>query len=230
MFVDEVKVKLIAGDGGMGCTSFRREKFVPMGGPDGGNGGRGSNIVFVGDKSLKTLVDLRFQKIIKGKKGENGMGSNKYGKNSEDIIIKVPLGTTVYDDDTNLIVSDIVEDNQSVIVAHGGRGGRGNKAFATHENPAPKFSENGEQGEIKYLRCELKVLADVGLIGMPSVGKSTFLSVISSAKPKIASYHFTTLSPNLGVVKLGSDSFVVADLPGLIEGASEGVGLGDRFL
>ena len=158
------------------------------------------------------------------------MGSNKYGKNSEDIIIKVPLGTTVYDDDTNLIVSDIVEDNQSVIVAHGGRGGRGNKAFATHENPAPKFSENGEQGEIKYLRCELKVLADVGLIGMPSVGKSTFLSVISSAKPKIASYHFTTLSPNLGVVKLGSDSFVVADLPGLIEGASEGVGLGDRFL
>ncbi len=230
MFVDEVKVKLIAGDGGMGCTSFRREKFVPMGGPDGGNGGRGSNIVFVGDKSLKTLVDLRFQKIIKGKKGENGMGSNKYGKNSEDIIIKVPLGTTVYDDDTNLIVSDIVEDNQSVIVAHGGRGGRGNKAFATHENPAPKFSENGEQGEIKYLRCELKVLADVGLIGMPSVGKSTFLSVISSAKPKIASYHFTTLSPNLGVVKLGNDSFVVADLPGLIEGASEGVGLGDRFL
>ena len=230
MFVDEVKVKLIAGDGGMGCTSFRREKFVPMGGPDGGNGGRGSNIVFVGDKSLKTLVDLRFQKIIKGKKGENGMGSNKYGKNSEDIIIKVPLGTTVYDDDTNLIVSDIVEDNQSVIVAHGGRGGRGNKAFATHENPAPKFSENGEQGEIKYLRCELKVLADVGLIGMPSVGKSTFLSVISSAKPKIASYHFTTLSPNLGVVKLGSDSFVVADLPGLIEGASEGVGLGHKFL
>lgn len=231
MFVDEVKVKLIAGDGGMGCTSFRREKFVPMGGPDGGNGGRGSNIVFVGDKSLKTLVDLRFQKIIKGKKGENGMGSNKYGKNSEDIIIKVPLGTTVYDDDTNLIVSDIVEDNQSVIVAHGGRGGRGNKAFATHENPAPKFSENGEQGEIKYLRCELKVLADVGLIGMPSVGKSTFLSVISSAKPKIASYHFTTLSPNLGVVKtIDNRVFVAADLPGLIKGASLGEGLGDKFL
>ena len=230
MFTDYAKITIKSGNGGDGAVTFRREKYVAAGGPDGGDGGRGSNIVFVGDKSLKTLVDLRFQKIIKGKKGENGMGSNKYGKNSEDIIIKVPLGTTVYDDDTNLIVSDIVEDNQSVIVAHGGRGGRGNKAFATHENPAPKFSENGEQGEIKYLRCELKVLADVGLIGMPSVGKSTFLSVISSAKPKIASYHFTTLSPNLGVVKLGSDSFVVADLPGLIEGASEGVGLGDRFL
>ena len=231
MFIDEVKVKLMAGDGGMGCTSFRREKFVPMGGPDGGNGGRGSNIIFVGDKSLKTLVDLRFQKIIKGKKGENGMGQNKYGKNSEDIIIKVPLGTTVYDDDTGFIVDDIIEDNQTVIVAHGGRGGRGNRAFATHENPAPKFSENGEKGEVRYLRCELKVLADVGIVGMPSVGKSTFLSVVSSAKPKIASYHFTTLSPNLGVVKLkNNDSFVLADLPGLIEKASEGVGLGDKFL
>lgn len=231
MFVDEVKIKLIAGDGGSGCTSFRREKFVPMGGPDGGNGGRGSDIVFVGDKSLKTLVDLKYKKIIKGKKGENGMGQNRYGKNSEDVVIKVPLGTTVYDDDTSLIVCDIISDGQSVIVAHGGRGGRGNKSFATHENPAPKFSEKGEEGEIRYLRCELKVLADVGIIGLPSAGKSTFLSVISSAKPKIASYHFTTLSPNLGVVKLkNNSSFVVADLPGLIEGASKGIGLGDKFL
>ncbi|MGN1379149.1 MAG: GTPase ObgE [Bacilli bacterium] len=231
MFVDEVKIKLIAGDGGSGCTSFRREKFVPMGGPDGGNGGRGSDIVFVGDRSLKTLVDLKYKKIIKGKKGENGMGQNRYGKNSEDIVIKVPLGTTIYDDDTSLIVCDIVNDGQKVIVAHGGRGGRGNKSFATHENPAPKFSEKGEEGEIRYLRCELKVLADVGIIGLPSAGKSTFLSVISSAKPKIASYHFTTLSPNLGVVKLkNNSSFVVADLPGLIEGASNGVGLGDKFL
>ena len=231
MFVDEVKIKLIAGNGGSGCTSFRREKFVPMGGPDGGNGGRGSNIVFVGDKSLKTLVDLKYKKIIKGSKGENGMGSNRYGKNSEDVIIKVPLGTIIYDDDTSLVVCDITKDGQSVIVAHGGRGGRGNKSFATHENPAPKFSENGEEGEIRYLRCELKVLADVGIVGLPSAGKSTFLSVISSAKPKIASYHFTTLSPNLGVVKLNeSSSFVVADLPGLIEGASEGVGLGIKFL
>lgn len=231
MFVDEVKIKVIAGPGGMGCTSFRREKFVPMGGPDGGNGGRGSNIILVGDKSLKTLIDLRYKKIIKGTKGENGEGSNRYGKNSEDIYLKVPLGTTIYDDDTNLVVKDIITDGQEVIVAHGGRGGRGNRAFATHENPAPKFSEKGEEGEIRYLRCELKLLADVGIIGMPSVGKSTLLSIVSSAKPKIASYHFTTLSPNLGVVKLKNhDSFVLADLPGLIEGASEGVGLGDQFL
>lgn len=231
MFVDEVKIKVLAGDGGMGCTSFRREKFVPMGGPDGGNGGKGSDIIFEADKSLKTLIDLRYKKIIKGNKGENGEGSNRYGKNSEDVIIKVPLGTTIYDDDTNLIIKDIVNEDDRVIVAHGGRGGKGNRAFATHENPAPKFSEKGEAGEIRYLRCELKVLADVGLVGMPSVGKSTLLSVVSSAKPKIAAYHFTTLSPNLGVVKLANyDSFVMADLPGLIEGASNGVGLGDKFL
>ncbi|MBE6147931.1 MAG: GTPase ObgE [Firmicutes bacterium] len=231
MFVDEVKIKVMAGDGGSGCTSFRREKFVPMGGPDGGNGGRGGNIIFVADKSLKTLIDLKYKKIIKGHKGNNGEGSNRNGKNSEDIIIKVPLGTTVYDDDTNLVIKDIINDDDEVIVAHGGRGGRGNRAFATHENPAPKFSEKGEMGEIRFLRCELKVLADVGIVGMPSVGKSTLLSVISSAKPKIASYHFTTLSPNLGVVKLQNyDSYTVADLPGLIEGASEGVGLGDKFL
>ncbi|MBE6155457.1 MAG: GTPase ObgE [Firmicutes bacterium] len=231
MFVDEVKIKVIAGDGGMGCTSFRREKFVPMGGPDGGNGGRGGNIIFAADKSLKTLIDLRYKKIIKGNKGNNGEGSNRNGKNSEDIIIKVPLGTTVYDADTNLIIKDIIHEDDEVIVAHGGRGGRGNRAFATHENPAPKFSEKGEAGEIRFLRCELKVLADVGIVGMPSVGKSTLLSVISSAKPKIASYHFTTLSPNLGVVKMQNhDTYTVADLPGLIEGASEGVGLGDQFL
>ncbi len=231
MFVDEVKLKVIAGDGGMGCTSFRREKFVPMGGPDGGNGGRGSNVIFMADKSLKTLIDLRYSKIIKGHKGENGKGQNKYGKNSEDIIIKVPLGTTIYDDDTNLVIKDIINEDDKVVVAKGGRGGRGNKAFATHDNPAPKFSEKGEAGEIRYLRCELKMLADVGIVGLPSVGKSTFLSVISSAKPKIATYHFTTLSPNLGVVKLiDGSSFVVADLPGLIEGASEGVGLGFQFL
>ena len=231
MFIDEVKIKVIAGNGGMGCTSFRREKFVPMGGPDGGNGGRGSNIIIKADKSLKTLIDLKYNKIVKGFKGENGKGSNQYGKNSEDIILKVPLGTTIYDDDTNLVIKDIVNEDDEVIVAYGGRGGKGNKAFATHDNPAPKFSEKGEEGEIRYLRCELKVLADVGIVGFPSVGKSTLLSVVSSAKPKIASYHFTTLSPNLGVVKLKNhDSFVLADLPGLIEGASKGVGLGDQFL
>lgn len=231
MFVDELTIKLIAGSGGDGCTSFRREKFVPMGGPDGGNGGKGASIIFKVDKSLKTLIDLSYKKIIKADKGENGKGSNKYGKNAQDIIIKVPAGTTIYDAFTNEVIADLINDDEECIVAKGGRGGKGNKSFATHDLPAPKFSENGEPGEEKLVRLELKVLADVGLIGMPSVGKSTLLSIISSAQPKIAAYHFTTLSPNLGVVKLkNGTSFVMADLPGLIEGASEGVGLGTEFL
>ncbi len=231
MFVDEVIVKLFAGNGGDGCTSFRREKCEPMGGPDGGNGGKGASIVFVGDRNEKTLLDLRYKKIIKADKGNNGKGSNKYGANSEDVIIKVPLGTTVSDADTGLIIGDIIEDGQSLVVAKGGRGGRGNKAFATHSDPAPSFSEKGEPGEERVLKCELKVLADVGLIGMPSVGKSTILSMISAARPKIAAYHFTTLSPNIGVVRLKDQRvFTMADLPGLILGASEGVGLGHKFL
>ena len=231
MFVDEIIIKLIAGKGGDGCTSFRREKFVPMGGPDGGNGGRGASIIFKVDKNLKTLVDLSYQKTIKADKGENGKGSNKYGKNAIDVIIKVPEGTTIYDVDTNLVIADLVEDGEEVVVARGGRGGKGNKSFATHDNPAPKLSEKGEPGEERVVRLELKVLADVGLVGMPSVGKSTLLSVVSSSKPKIAAYHFTTLSPNLGVVELKDKRrFVMADLPGLIEGASDGVGLGDEFL
>ena len=231
MFVDELTIKLIAGSGGDGCTSFRREKFVPMGGPDGGNGGKGASIIFKVDKGLKTLIDLSYKKIIKADKGENGKGSNKYGKNAQDIIIKVPAGTTIYDAYTNEVIADLINDDEECIVAKGGRGGKGNKSFATHDLPAPKFSENGEPGEEKLVRLELKVLADVGLIGMPSVGKSTLLSIISSAQPKIAAYHFTTLSPNLGVVKLkNGTSFVMADLPGLIEGASEGVGLGTEFL
>ncbi len=231
MFVDELKLKVIAGAGGNGCTSFRREKYIPMGGPDGGNGGRGADIVIKTDKSLKTLIDLRYLKTIKAEKGENGKGSNKYGKSAEQVIIKVPMGTTIYDADTNLVIADLVNEDDSIIVAKGGRGGRGNKSFATHDNPAPKFSENGEPGEERSLRLELKMLADVGLLGMPSVGKSTLLSIISSSKPKIAAYHFTTLSPNLGLVRLKNGSnFVMADLPGLIEGASEGVGLGDEFL
>ncbi len=231
MFVDELTIKLIAGPGGDGCTSFRREKFVPMGGPDGGNGGKGASIIFKVDKNLKTLVDLSYKKIIKGSKGENGKGSNKYGKNAEDIIISVPEGTTIYDNLTNEVIVDLINDKEEFIIARGGRGGKGNKSFATHDVPAPKFSEKGEPGEEKEIRLELKVLADVGLIGMPSVGKSTLLSVISASKPKIAAYHFTTLSPNLGVVKLKNNkSFVMADLPGLIEGAHEGVGLGDEFL
>lgn len=231
MFVDQITIKLIAGSGGDGCTSFRREKFVPMGGPDGGNGGRGASIIFKVDKNLKTLVDLSYKKIVKASKGENGKGSNKYGKNAEDIIIMIPEGTTIYEEDTGLILADLTKDKEEVVIARGGRGGKGNKSFATHDMPAPKFSEKGEPGEEKTVRLELKVLADVGLVGMPSVGKSSILSVISSSKPKIGAYHFTTLSPNLGVVKLPDNRrFIMADLPGLIEGASEGVGLGEEFL
>ena len=231
MFIDEVKMKLVAGKGGDGCTSFRREKYVPMGGPDGGSGGKGGDIVFVADKNLTTLIDLKYHKILKASKGENGKGKNMKGKNAEDVIVKVPLGTTIYDMDTGLVVADLTKDNEKAIVVSGGRGGRGNAAFATHEKPAPSFSELGEPGEERYIRCELKVMADVGLVGMPSVGKSTLLGAVSFAKPKIAAYHFTTLNPNLGVVTLKDKrSFVIADLPGMIEGASEGIGLGTKFL
>lgn len=231
MFVDEVKMKLIAGKGGDGCTSFRREKYIPMGGPDGGSGGKGGDIVFVVDKGLKTLVDLKFHKIMKAEKGENGKGKNKRGSNALDIVIKVPEGTTIYDDDTGLVLADLTHDKESFIACHGGRGGRGNVSFATHENPAPEMSELGEPGEIRFIRCELKLLADIGLVGMPSVGKSTLLDAVTSANPKIASYHFTTLSPNLGVVTLKDKrSFILADLPGMIEGASTGIGLGIQFL
>lgn len=231
MFVDEVTIKVEAGKGGDGCTAFRREKYVPNGGPDGGNGGRGSDIIFKVDEGLRTLLDLRYKKIIKGNKGENGSGKNKQGKSAEDVIIKVPLGTVVKDLDTGFIIADLAHKEDEVVVASGGRGGRGNKAFSTSAHPAPDISERGEPGEEKILKVELKLLADVGLVGMPSVGKSTILSMISASKPKIAAYHFTTLSPNLGVVKTKDNrTFVVADLPGLIEGASLGEGLGDRFL
>ena len=230
MFVDEVTVKLSAGKGGDGCTSFRREKCVEMGGPNGGNGGRGANIILKTEAGLKTLIDLKMMKHVKGEKGVNGKGSDRNGANADDIIIKVPMGTTIQDVETGLIIADLVNAGDEIIVCKGGRGGRGNKAFATHENPAPKMSELGEPGEEKIVKCELKVLADVGLVGLPSVGKSTILSMISNSKPKIGAYHFTTLSPNLGVVKVYENTFVMADLPGLIEGASEGVGLGHKFL
>lgn len=231
MFIDEVVLKVIAGQGGNGCTSFRREKYIPMGGPNGGNGGRGSDIIFKVDEGLRTLIDLRYQKTIKGKRGAHGEGSDRNGRGAEDIVIKVPPGTTVTDIGTGLIIADLTKNGEEAIIAKGGRGGRGNKAFATHANPAPEISEYGEPGEEREVKVELKLLADVGLVGMPSVGKSTFLSVISASKPKIAAYHFTTLSPNLGVVKTKDGrSFVVADLPGLIEGASLGEGLGDQFL
>lgn len=231
MFVDEIKIKVEAGKGGDGCTSFRREKYIEMGGPNGGNGGKGADIIFRTDPGLKTLIDLKMMKHIKGEKGVNGKGSDRNGKNAQDVVIDVPLGTTITDEETGLIIADLTSENESVVVARGGRGGRGNHAFATHEVPAPKMSELGEPGEVKFIKCELKMIADVGLVGMPSVGKSTILSMISSCKPKIGAYHFTTLSPNLGVVKLNDDrSFVMADLPGLINGASEGVGLGIKFL
>lgn len=231
MFIDEVIIEVHAGNGGDGCTAFRREKYIPMGGPFGGNGGRGSNIVFKVDEGLHTLLDLRYQKIIKGKKGQNGMGKNCDGKNSEDVIIRVPQGTVVKDLDTSLIIADLKEKGDEAVVAYGGRGGRGNTAFKTPNNTCPNFSENGEPGEVKRLKVELKMLADVGLVGFPSVGKSTIISKVSKAKPKIAAYHFTTLTPNLGVCKTRDGrSFVMADLPGLIEGASAGEGLGDRFL
>ena len=231
MFVDEVEIRVEAGNGGDGCTAFRREKFVPMGGPYGGNGGHGSDIIFKVDEGLHTLLDLRYQKLIKGKKGENGRGKNQHGKGAEPIIIKVPQGTVVTDLDTGLIIADLSKKEDQEIIAKGGRGGRGNTAFKTQTNTAPDYSENGEEGEKKNLKVEVKMLADVGLVGLPSVGKSTIISMVSRSKPKIAAYHFTTLHPNLGVVKASDGrSFVIADLPGLIEGASEGEGLGDKFL
>lgn len=231
MFVDEVEIKVEAGDGGDGCTAFRREKYIEMGGPYGGNGGHGADIIFKVDEGLHTLLDLRYQKTIKAPKGENGRGKNQHGKGAEDLVVKVPQGTVVTDLDTGLIIADLSKKNQQEVIAKGGRGGRGNTAFKTQTNTAPDYSEKGEEGEKKTLKVEVKMLADVGLVGLPSVGKSTIISMISRSKPKIAAYHFTTLSPNLGVVRASEGrSYVVADLPGLIEGASLGEGLGDKFL
>ena len=230
MFIDEVNLKVVAGKGGDGCSSFLREKFMPLGGPDGGNGGKGGSIIFKADKGLRTLIDLRYNKLLKGGHGEMGRGRNQTGASAEDRIVIVPVGTTIKDTDTNLIICDLVEDGQECVVAKGGRGGKGNAAFMSNKNKAPLTSELGEPGEERNIQCELKLLADVGLVGFPSVGKSSLISVISAAKPKIADYHFTTLTPNLGVVKAEDYSYVVADLPGMIEGASEGIGLGDKFL
>ena len=230
MFVDEVIVEVTAGNGGDGCMAFRREKYIAMGGPFGGNGGNGGNIKFRADNGLRTLVDLRYQKHVKGNPGMNGEGKNKNGKGAVDTVIKVPVGTTVIDNDTGVVIGDLIHDGEEIIVAYGGRGGRGNVTLATRNNPCPSYAERGEPGENRKIKVELRVLADVGLVGLPSVGKSTILSMITNANPKIASYHFTTLSPNLGVVSVGDYNYTVADLPGLIEGASEGVGLGHKFL
>ena len=231
MFLDEVKIFVRSGDGGNGLVAFRREKYVPKGGPAGGDGGRGANVVFIVDEGLRTFMDYRYQKKFVAPNGENGMSKGMHGRKSKDLYLKVPPGTVIRDTDTGEVLADLVEHEQEVIVARGGRGGRGNCRFATPSNPAPEIAENGEPGEERNLTLELKLMADVGLVGFPSVGKSTLLSITSKAKPKIADYHFTTLVPNLGVVETKDHrSFVMADLPGLIEGASQGVGLGHQFL
>ncbi|MED5048774.1 GTPase ObgE [Bacillus siamensis] len=231
MFVDQVKVYVKGGDGGNGMVAFRREKYVPKGGPAGGDGGNGGDVVFEVDEGLRTLMDFRYQRHFKAIRGEHGMSKNQHGRNADDMVVKVPPGTVVTDDDTKQVIADLTEHGQRAVIAKGGRGGRGNTRFATPANPAPQLSEHGEPGKERYIVLELKVLADVGLVGFPSVGKSTLLSVVSSAKPKIADYHFTTLVPNLGMVETDDGrSFVMADLPGLIEGAHEGVGLGHQFL
>lgn len=231
MFVDQVKIYVKAGNGGDGMVAFRREKFVPNGGPAGGDGGKGADVVFVVDEGLRTLVDFRFKRIFKAEHGEHGMSKSMHGRGAEDLVVKVPQGTIVKDIDTGEIIADLVVHGQRAVIAKAGRGGRGNKRFATPANPAPELSENGEPGQERNVQLELKVLADVGLVGFPSVGKSTLLSVVSAARPKIAAYHFTTIVPNLGMVDAGDGrSFVMADLPGLIEGASQGVGLGHQFL
>lgn len=231
MFTDYVKIYAKAGNGGNGAVSFRREKYVASGGPDGGDGGKGGDVYFEVNPDSNTLVDFRYKKKFKADNGNNGEGSHKYGRGGKDLIIKVPRGTIIKDAQTGEILADLSEEKQKELILKGGKGGKGNSHFATSTRQAPRFSEDGQEGEEKELILELKLLADVGLIGFPSVGKSTILSVVTSATPKIADYHFTTLEPNLGVVKAEyGDSFVIADIPGLIEGASEGTGLGIQFL
>ena len=230
-FVDEAKIVVRAGHGGSGSASFRREKYVPMGGPDGGDGGKGGDIILVGDEGLNTLIDFRHKKSFDAQRGVSGRGRQMYGKQGDDLIIKVPVGTEVYDLEMDIKVGDITEHKQELIVAHGGKGGLGNMHFKSSRNRAPQQFTSGEEGQIRQLQLELKVLADVGLLGFPNAGKSTYVDAVSHAKPKIADYPFTTLYPALGVVSIDSEtSFVVADIPGLIEGAAEGAGLGIQFL
>ena len=230
-FIDEVKIRVIAGDGGRGCVSFRREKFIPRGGPNGGNGGKGGDVIALADPQLTTLLDLRYQKQYKAGRGEHGLGKDQHGRTGEDRIIKVPVGTIIRDVGSGELLGDLKEAQQQVVVAAGGRGGKGNAHFVSSTNRSPRFAQPGEPGEDKELEIELRLLADVGIIGLPNAGKSTLIAAISAVRPKIADYPFTTLVPNLGVVGYGEGrSFVVADIPGLIEGAHEGHGLGDKFL
>jgi GTP-binding protein len=230
MFLDEVRLRVKAGDGGRGCVSFRREKYVPRGGPDGGDGGRGGHVILRATPEYNTLAHLYHRHVVKASRGEHGRGSNQSGASGEDVVILVPCGTVVRDLETGEVLADLVSPGQEVVVARGGRGGRGNQHFATPSLQAPRFAEDGEQGEERLLQLELKLLADVGLVGLPNAGKSTLLSRISAARPKIADYPFTTLEPHLGVVRWGERSLVFADIPGLIAGASQGAGLGHRFL
>lgn len=231
MFVDVAKIFVRSGNGGNGAVSFRREKYVPQGGPDGGDGGDGGDVVFVVDQQMRTLLDFKYKKKHTAAHGENGGSSKMYGRDGEDLIIRVPEGTVVRDAESNKVICDLKENGQRFVVARGGRGGRGNTKFATATRQTPEFAEPGMPGEERWVVLELKLLADVGLVGFPNVGKSTILSMVTGAKPKIANYHFTTITPNLGVVEIpGLNSFVLADIPGLIEGAHEGVGLGIEFL
>ncbi len=231
MFVDELKIWVKSGDGGNGCLSFHREKFMPKGGPDGGDGGRGGHVILEVDPQLATLVDLRYRWKYEAKRGRHGEGNNKHGKNAADVIVRVPPGTIVKDDSSRELLTDLSESGQRFLAAAGGKGGKGNARFKSSTNRTPRYAKKGRSGEERYLQLELKLLADVGIIGFPNVGKSTFISRISAARPKIAEYPFTTLTPNLGVVRVADyRSFVVVDIPGLIEGASQGVGLGFQFL
>ncbi len=230
-FVDEVTLEVAAGDGGNGCVAFRREKYVPLGGPSGGDGGRGGDVVLVAHDRFSTLFDLRYRKVVRAERGEDGRGKDQYGKAGTDVRIEVPVGTQVYDEDNDVLLADLREHGTEIVVARGGRGGRGNMKFATPYDRAPRRAEAGKPGERKNIRLVLKLLADVGIVGFPNVGKSTFIATVSRARPKVADYPFTTLVPNLGVVSLGVDrTFVIADIPGIIEGAAEGAGLGLRFL
>lgn len=230
-FIDEVKMHVKAGDGGRGCLSFRREKFVPLGGPDGGDGGRGGDVLLEVDMAITTLLDLRYKHHLKAQNGIPGMGKDRHGKSGEALTIKVPPGTLVYDDETGELLADLTKADQGFLLLKGGQGGRGNARFLTSTNRAPRHTQPGMPGEERTLRLQLKLLADVGLVGLPNAGKSTLISSVSAARPKIADYPFTTLVPNLGVVRHGDfRSFVIADIPGLIQGASDGLGLGSRFL
>ena len=230
MFIDVAKIELKAGKGGDGSVAFRREKYEPSGGPAGGDGGDGGSIIIVGDKDIKTLMDYSYKSIYKAENGGDGRNKKQFGKKGEDLILKVPVGTLIKDYDTDTVIYDVKHDKEEFVICKGGKGGKGNVHFKSSIRQAPRFAEPGTKGEEKTIKLELKLLADVGLIGLPNVGKSTLLSIMSNARPKIANYHFTTLEPNLGVCKVGEKSFVLADIPGLIEGASEGLGLGHDFL